>query len=101
MIKKEETYLGRTVLYSEEFQPAGTFEAYHNAEARLRDLGYTIGSMCASEPIGFADENVCDYVAKWYNIPKEEKKLLDGVMIPLGGFREGGARIIFFTPPKL
>lgn len=97
----EEIYLGRKVLYSEEFKPGETFEAYYNAVGRLKELGYTIGSMCSQEPIGFADNNHCDYVAKWYNIPNEEKQLLDGVMIPVGDFREGGAKILFFNPPKL
>jgi hypothetical protein len=55
--------------------------------------------MCRTEPIGFADADVVDYVAKWYNIDREDKGKLDGVMAS-DDFREGGVTIVFFTPPK-
>jgi hypothetical protein len=99
-MKKGETYLGREILYTEEFAPAGTFQAYYKAEQRLKDLGYTVGSMCRTEPIGFADADKYDYVSKWYNMNRDEKDLLDGVMVS-DDFREGGATLVFFTPPKL
>ena len=98
-MKKGETYLGREILHTETFQPAGTFKAFYNAESRLNELGYTIGSMCRNEPIGFADADKCHYVAKWHNIDREDKGKLDGVMVS-DDFREGGATIVFFTPPK-
>lgn len=94
-----EKYLGREILHKEEFPAAGTFKAYYAAEQRLKDLGYTVGSMCGPEPIGFADSDNYHYVAKWYNISREEKSMLDGVMIS-PGFREGGVTLLFFTPPK-
>lgn len=99
-MKKGETYLGREILHTEEFAPAGTFQAYYKAEQRLKDLGYTIGSMCGQEPIGFADADVYSYVSKWYNMNRDEKNLLDGVMVSKG-FREEGVTLVFFTPPKL
>mgnify|MGYP007090084347 CR=1 FL=1 len=99
-MKKGETYLGREILHIEEFAPAGTFQAYYKAEQRLKDLGYTVGSMCGPEPIGFADADQYHYVSKWYNMNWDEKNLLDGVMIS-EGFREGGVKILFFTQPKL
>lgn len=98
-MKKGETHLGREILHTETFPPAGTFSAFYSAEARLKELGYTTGSMCRSEPIGFADADVVSYVAKWYNIDKEDKGKLDGVM-ESDDFREGGVTIVFFTPPK-
>ena len=98
-MKKGDIYLGREILHTETFPPAGTFKAYYAAEERLKELGYTVGSMCRDEPIGFADEDKCGYVAKWYNIGREDKGKLDGVMVS-NDFREGGATIVFFTPPK-
>ena len=98
-MKKGETHLGREILHTETFPPAGTFSAFYSAEKRLKELGYTTGSMCSTEPIGFADADVVSYVAKWYNIDREDKGKLDGVM-ESDDFREGGVTIVFFTPPK-
>jgi len=98
-MKKGETYLDREILHTETFPPAGTFSAFYSAEKRLKELGYVTGSMCRTEPIGFADADVVSYVAKWYNIDKEDKGKLDGVMAS-DDFREGGVTIVFFTPPK-
>jgi hypothetical protein len=98
-MKKGETYLGREILHTEEFAPAGTFQAFYNAERRLKELGYTTGSMCRSEPIGFADGEKYDYVSKWYNMNQTEKNMLDGVMVS-DDFREGGVTIVFFHTPK-
>jgi len=98
-MKKGETYLDREILHTETFPPAGTFSAFYSAEKRLKELGYVTGSMCRTEPIGFANADVVSYVAKWYNIDKEDKGKLDGVM-ESDDFREGGVTIVFFTPPK-
>lgn len=95
---KGKFYMDREILHAVEFEPAGTFTAFYAAENHLKELGYTVGSMCRHEPIGFAYN--CDYVAKWYNISETEKKLLDGVLLPQDEFREGGAIILFFNPPK-
>ena len=73
-MQKGETHLGREILHTETFPPAGTFQAFYNAENRLKELGYTVGSMCRTEPIGFADADVVGYVAKWYNIGIEDRK---------------------------
>lgn len=93
------TFNGRKVLYRELFPAAGTFQAYYNAEARLKELGYVVGSMCRNEPIGFADDDTYDYVAKWYNIDRDDRLRLDGVMVS-EDFREGSVEILFLTPPK-
>jgi hypothetical protein len=56
--------------------------------------------MCRNEPIGFADNDVYDYVAKWYNIDVSDRLKLDGVMIS-DDFREGDVEVLFMMPPKL
>jgi hypothetical protein len=89
--------LGRAVILEEFFEPNGTFKAFRNAEARLKELGYTVGSMCRDEPIGFAHESTCDYIAKWRNLDQEDISKLDGVMLS-EDFRDGGVRIVFFNP---
>lgn len=98
-MNKGEKLLGREILHTEALPPAGTFKAFYAAEGRLKELGYTVGSMCRQEPIGFADGDKYGYVAKWYNMNQSEKNMLDGVMIS-DDFREGGVTIVFFTPPK-
>lgn len=99
----EETkkYLGRKIIHEETFPPGGggDFDGYYAAERRLSELGYTRGSMCRSEPIGFADSDKYTYIAKWYNIDVKERGELDGVMVT-SSFRNGEVRIIFFNPPK-
>ena len=96
--RKHETYLNRPVVHEVSFPAGGTFDAIGKAEEYLKDLGYTRGSMSRDEPIGFAQG--VDYIAKWYNIPREDKAKLDGVIIPEPEFREGGVRSLFFTPPN-
>jgi hypothetical protein len=57
--------------------------------------------MQMSSPIGFADSDKYDYVSKWWNMNREDKESLDGAIIPLDGFREGGVLVLFFKEPKL
>lgn len=97
---EKEMYLNRPVLWRREYPATGTFEAWRSAEAFLRELGYTVGSMCSDSPIGFADADTFGYVAKWYNIDVTDRAKLDGVIIS-NDFREGGCSILFFTTPKL
>ena len=91
----------KEVMYAVEFVPTGTFGAIGAAQKYLKDLGYTIGSMQMSSPIGFADSDKYDYVSKWWNMNREDKESLDGAIIPLDGFREGGVLVLFFKEPKL
>ena len=88
----------RKIEHAVEFPASGTFEAFYAAESYLEELGYAVGSMCSREPIGFKHGD--DRVAKWYNLSKEDKEQLDGVMLPEPEFREGGAVILFLNPPK-
>ncbi len=92
-------FQGRKASHVIDLPPAGTFPAFHEAERHLKELGYTVGSMCINEPIGFALGY--DYVAKWYNLSQGDKRLLHGLLLPLDEFREGGARIVFFETPHL
>lgn len=98
-MKAGQTYLKREILQVETFRPRGTFGAYYKAYDRLKALGYTVGYMCGGEPIGFADSEKYDYIAKWINIPPHERIKVDGVMIS-DDFREGSVKLIFFNPPK-
>jgi hypothetical protein len=97
---EKEIYLNRSVIWSREYKPTGTFEAFRAAEDFLKELGYTVGSMCLKDPIGFADADKFEYVAKWHNIDATDRASLDGVVIS-DDFREGGCRILFFNTPKL
>ena len=96
--RKYQEYLNRPVVHEVSFPAGGTFDSIGKAEDFLKDLGYARGSMSGGDPIGFAQG--VDYIAKWYNIPKEDRARLDGVIIPEHDFREGGVRVLFFTPPN-
>ena len=97
---KGDLYLGREVLHVEHYPANGTFRAYYSGLERLKDLGYEVGSMNRDSPIGFADNDKCGYIAKWYNLSPKDKEQLDGVMISKD-FREGAVELIFFNPPKI
>lgn len=88
------------VKYALEFVPAGTFSSIDNARKYLEEMGYIIGSMEGSSPIGFAKSDEYDYVSKWSNMNREEHRLLDGAIIPDPEFREGGSIILFLKDPK-
>ena len=98
-MKTGEMYLGREIVKVETIKVEGTFESFYSAERKLKEMGYTVGSMCVSDPIGFADGDEYSYIAKWHNLSREDRNLLDGVMIS-DGWREGSVDIIFFTEPK-
>jgi len=94
------TYLGREITRRDNVKVEGTFMSFYEAENRLRRMGYKIGIMCGSEPIGFACEEKYDYISKWRNMNSDEHKLLDGVMIS-SDWREGSVEIIWFKEPKV
>ena len=95
-----ENYLGREVVKKVNIKVDGTFSSVYEAEKQLRELGYTIGSMCGGEPIGFACGEKYNYISKWYNMNRDEHSLLDGVMIS-NDWREGSVDIIWFNEPKM
>ena len=92
-------YLGREIVKQITIKVEGTFSSVYKAEDKLRKMGYTIGSMCGGEPIGFADAEKYDYISKWRNMTSEEHTKLDGVMIS-NDWREGSVDIIWFVEPK-
>jgi hypothetical protein len=93
------TYLGREIVRRDNVKVEGTFASYYEAENRLKKMGYTIGSMCGSEPIGFACNEKYNYISKWYNMRPNEHALLEGVMIS-SDWREGSVDVIWFVAPK-
>jgi hypothetical protein len=94
-----EKYLGRDVIKVETVSVEGTFQSFYTAEAKLREMGYVIGSMCGGEPIGFADGEQYNYISKWHNLNPGDVNYLDGVMIS-NDWREGSVDIIWFKEPK-
>jgi hypothetical protein len=91
-------------IFKQDVEPKDeAFKAISEAEQYLRQKGYTIGSMCGDEPIGFAKADKINYVAKWRNIPRGDYKKLSGIMIPFkhddkprDGFRDSWVKILFF-----
>ena len=92
----QDTYLGRPVAKRITFNEEGTFSSYYAAEAHVKAEGNTTGSMCGSEPIGFAPADRYEYIAKWRNIPPAERNLVHGGIIQKEGFREGPVEVIYF-----
>jgi hypothetical protein len=92
------TYLGRQIIRREKVAESGTFSSFYSAERKLKNMGYTLGSMCGSEPIGFANSKNYDYISKWRNIGMDERNKLDGVMIS-DDWRDGIVQIIWFNEP--
>ena len=79
--------------------PDATWGAFREAENLLKDQGYTIGSMCGQDGIGFAPADQYNRIAKWHNLSRDDIKLLHGVIVADGGFRDGGMWILYFIPP--
>jgi len=79
--------------------PSATWGAFREAENLLKGQGYTIGSMCGREAIGFAPADQYKYIAKWNNLHRDDIKMLHGVIAADGGFRDGGMWILYFIPP--
>ncbi len=69
------------------------FKNIHTASDRLRDEGYSLGSMCRDEPIAFAKGE--RYIAKWRNIGYEDYPKMDGVLMS-SDFRNGEVTIVYF-----
>ena len=95
-LQTTDTYLGRPVAKRITFNEEGTFSSYYAAEAHVKAEGNTTGSMCGSEPIGFAPADEVDYIAKWRNIDPADRKLVHGVIIQKEGFREGPVEVVYF-----
>lgn len=55
------------------------FSAYNEAEKRLQQEGYTVGSMCYPQPT--AAVKGIDYVAKWKNIRVQEWLKIEAMIV--------------------
>jgi hypothetical protein len=95
-LETQDTYLGRPVAKRITFNEDGDFNSYYAANAHVKSEGHITGSMCGSEPIGFAPEDKFHYIAKWRNIDPADRKLVHGVIIQKEGFRNGPVEIIYF-----
>jgi hypothetical protein len=71
-----------------------TFSGIYAAEKWCKEQGYTIGSMERSKPIGLKKD--CSYISKWSNMTSSEHKMLDGVIEPVGSFRNGDAEVTIY-----
>jgi len=56
-----------------------TFSVCYAYEKKVKALGYQIGSMARSEPRALGKG--FDYIAKWYNIGREDYPLIEGVVL--------------------
>jgi len=85
----------REVESIQEIKVSGTFQSFYEACRILEEKNYRVGSMCRGLPIGFADKERYDYVAKWHNLDKSDIEKLDGVLLS-DDFREGSVKIVTF-----
>ena len=92
--KNEIENLQKEIHDSQYFKPSGTFSAISAAEKFAKDKGYSVGSMEHDYPIAIA-KGEGRYISKWNKLGEDAEKI-DGVIIPVPEFREGGALIIFF-----
>ena len=88
-----ETYLGRKVKEKHDFNVDGTFESYYAASKWAKENDYEAGSMDGHNPIALMKGY--DYVAKWHNLDRKEREMVDGVMIS-DYFREKPVTILIF-----
>lgn len=72
----------------------GTFTAIDEAREVVIKAGFKHGIMCSDAPIAIAPGDF-DYIAKWYNISRDEWKHLEGVIVS-EDFREGDCYICYF-----
>ena len=67
------------------FDQKGDFQAIYAAEKYCNENGISYGSMCSPYPIGLIYGEVV--IAKWRNLTKKERDLVDGTIT--GDFRNG------------
>jgi hypothetical protein len=100
---EQEIFHGRVILYVENFNPPDDrhFWAYERASERLRELGYTTGSMEGRQPIGFipkGDPFSVNHIPKWSKIFSDLKRDLHGAMIS-DDWRNGTVQILWWEYP--
>jgi hypothetical protein len=90
-----DTNTGREIKEVIEFSACGTFGAVNKAEAKAKELGFAVGSMCRDLPMALADASKYDYIAKWEKIARSEHKYLTGILTS-NDFREGAVSLVIF-----
>lgn len=75
------------------FKATGTFDAVEKARKSAERKGYKIGSMSRNEPMALSKK--ANYIAKWYNISRDEYHKIEGVLLS-DDFREGDVWFVEF-----
>lgn len=90
-------HTGRNVISEKlfEWKHLDNFDAYAEACNWLRENGYSYWSMARNSPIGIVKEKDA-YIAKWYNIDRQEYQFLDWIIIGTN-YRDDDVRILFFN----
>jgi hypothetical protein len=96
-MKKGDQYLNRQVTEVVTIEANGTFGSIREAEDLLKEQGYNVGSMNGGEPIAFAPADKYKYISKWSNIDPKDHSKISGVLLPIGGFREGAVEIVYLN----
>lgn len=73
-----------------------TFSGFDDALKWCKDNGYSVGSMCSSQPIGIIKGNV--HIAKWKNLSSSDIMQLDGIID--GDYRNGTVTITVYEGRK-
>lgn len=73
-----------------------TFGATYEAEAWLRDNGYSYGSSCVCSPQGVLKGDYC--ISKWRNLSMKERSEMDGL---LHAGRDQDARLVLKQGPAI
>ena len=69
-----------------------SFSAVSKARKYLKENGYSYGSMCGDEPIGFKLGNYI--IAKWRNLDSSDRERMDGQLVSKD-FRDGDVEIVY------
>jgi len=78
---------------------SNAFTAVSRARDYLKSNGYTIGSMCRDEPIGFAPAEEYGCIAKWYSLSPSDRDKLTGIL-KSNDFRNGDVELVLLKPKK-
>ena len=76
------------------------FSGFHDAERWLIGLGYSVGPMQGTSPVGVVKGD--ERVAKWRHLSTQQRQLLDGRIVQHGGFgfRDGSALVALDYEPE-
>lgn len=87
------------IAFTKDFSaPGESFAAFNAAVKWCKEQGFSVGRMCAGEPVGIRRGQFD--IQKWTNMSAEDKRRLDGQIVPIGDFRDGGARVMLRANPE-